>query len=96
MAEIVLGKVFLTEKQLMRLQEAHSEGIRGFSYKEGVLAVNHSKDLLTDQEKSEILSDVSNIPDDLTDSQKNLKALEEKQSLTLDELIQLLRAKNII
>ena len=96
MAEFFLTDINLTQKQLERLGEAHSENVNGFMYSEGKLFLNCKKDSLTDGEKAKIISDVQKIPDEETPRIKRIEELSEKQTLTIDELTELLKAKNVI
>ena len=98
MAEISLGQVTLTEKQLERLSEAHSVDVKGFRYKGGELIVNHAQGSLNDSDKAAILSAVQSIPNDDTDDMKEEKTIRSKKlnDLTVRDLAKILRRKGLI
>ena len=101
MADIKLGNIELTNKQLNRLSEAHGTEIRGFMYREGELTVNHKKDSLSEAEKAAILAVVAGLPDaDIPDTaeQAEMKAIKNKpdKDITLADVVKALRKAGLI
>lgn len=95
MAEINIGTIVLTNKQVSRLNEAHIAGVRGYRIENDFVQVNHQNDSLSTGEISSIVSALMNLPNEDTDKKKRVSELKTKPVLTLPEVTELLKLVGI-